>query len=262
MSRTPAASAPEELTNRLLADPDHTGLFLDFDGTLAPIVSDPQQSTMPERLRPVLEELAETFAVLAVVSGRPADFLIERVQVRGALLLGLYGLQEAMDGEVRARPEAAEWQPAVDQARRRLQEAFRGREGVYVEDKGLAVAVHYRNARQAREEVERLVRELAEATALHREPGKLVEELRPPVDWDKGAAVSAVADEHHLTVVAYVGDDLGDLVAFDVVGERGGLAAGVDHGEETPQQVRSAASVLFDGTEGVADWLESLAARS
>lgn len=256
-----AVGTPEELADRLLAAPGRTGLFLDFDGTLAPIVDDPEQSAMPERLRPALETLAGRLGVLGIVSGRPADFLIERVRVPGALLLGLYGLQEAVDGEVSPRPEAAQWQEAVDRARHELTQAFDGRDGLYVEDKGLAVAAHYRNAPEARQEVERLVGGLADETGLHREPGKQVEELRPPVDWDKGAAVGAVTDERELEVIAYLGDDLGDMAAFEVVRERGGVAAGVDHGEETPEELRATVSVLFEGTEAVADWLESLASR-
>jgi len=74
--------------------PDRAGLFLDFDGTLAPIVDDPTTSGMDAALGPVLRDLAATLGLVAVVSGRPAAFLADRVRADGVLRLGLYGLEE------------------------------------------------------------------------------------------------------------------------------------------------------------------------
>lgn len=243
------------------ADPSRAGLFLDFDGTLAPIVANPADSAMTPDLAPVLSDLAERLGLLAVVSGRPAAFLAARAGVRGVRLLGLYGLQEYVDGTVRARPEAAAWEAAVDDARDLLAARLAGLRGVTLEDKGLAVAVHWRNAADrgsAGRAVERLVRDVAAATGLAREPGKLVEELRPPVAWDKGAGVSALTRELGLETVAYVGDDRGDLAAFAAVRRLGGLAVAVDAGDETPAEVLEAADLLLHGTEGVAVWLTDL----
>jgi trehalose 6-phosphate phosphatase len=202
--------------------------------------------------------------VVAVVSGRPASFLGERVRIDGVRRLGLYGLQEWRDGEEVARPEAAVWQEAVDHAKARLASALDGMEGVHLEDKGLSVAVHWRNAPDrgaAEQAVTSAMAATAAATGLAREPGKLVDELRPPVDWDKGSAVRAVAAESGLGTVAYVGDDLGDLSAFAAVRELGGIAVAVDHGAETPQEVRDGAEVILDGPDAVADLLAQLRDR-
>ncbi|MDQ3974139.1 MAG: trehalose-phosphatase, partial [Actinomycetota bacterium] len=94
-------------------------------------------------------------------------------------------------------------------------------------------------------------------TGLASEPGKLVAELRPPVDWDKGAAVRALADELGLRTVAYVGDDRGDLAAFEAVRELDGIAVAVDHGPETPAELADAADVVL-GSDAVGDWLRGL----
>lgn len=255
---------PEELLDRCAQEPARLGLFLDFDGTLAPIVADPEQARMPDSLREPLATLARHLAVLAVVSGRPARVLAERVPVAGVRLLGLYGLEEWEAGEVRPHPEAARWADAVGEAKGGLERRFATAEGVFVEDKGLGVAVHWRNAPHpdtAGLEVVGAVEDLARRTGLAREPGKLVEELRPPVDWDKGAAVAAAAAETGLGEPVYIGDDLGDLTAFHSVHELGGLAVLVDHGEETPAALRAEADVVLHGTLAVGEWLGHLAGR-
>jgi len=133
--------------------------------------------------------------------------------------------------------------------------------GLRLEDKGLAVAVHWRGAPDedlAAAETAALVAEVGEATGLAREPGKLVEELRPPIDWDKGATVRSLAAERRLAEVCYVGDDRGDLAAFAAVRELGGVAVAVDHGRETPPGLLAQADVVVTGAEGVGGWLTAM----
>lgn len=252
-----------ELVAWLAAEPARSGLYLDFDGTLAPIVSDPRSSRMGEGVDSVLAELAIRLGLVAVVSGRPAAFLAERAAVPGVRLLGLYGLEEWRDGSLRVRPEVTRWHDKVVEATRRLAAAFAGVEGVYVEGKGLAVAVHWRNAADrvaAETAVIGVVAEIADATGLAREAGKFVEELRPPVAWDKGATVTATAAEANLARVTYIGDDLGDLPAFAAVRTLGGLAIVVDQGSETPGDLLAAADLRLAGSEAVSELLAALAA--
>lgn len=246
---------------RLVGDATGAGLCLDFDGTLSAIVDDPRESRLAAGVADVLDDLTGRLGTVAVVSGRPAAFLAERVPVPGARLLGLYGLQEWTDGGARPRPEAAEWAAAVADARDDVRQALRGLDGVYVEDKGLSVAVHWRNASDraaAEREVDLVLGALAAETGLQREPGKLVAELRPPVEWDKGACVHALVTELDLTTVVYVGDDLGDLVAFEAAHAHGGIAVAVDHGAETPAALLEAADAVLAGTDAVAAWLNRL----
>jgi trehalose 6-phosphate phosphatase len=237
-------------------------LCLDFDGTLAPIVTDPTMAALPDGLDAVLTRLGRGLGLLAIVSGRPATFLAERAGVPGVTLLGLYGLEEHRDGAVHPRPEAAAWQEKVDAAAATLAAAVGGLQGVWLERKGLAVGVHWRNApdRQAAEAVVgHLVTEVAAATGLAREPGKFVEELRPPVEWDKGSAVRAAAEGRDLDLVVYAGDDRGDLAGFAAAQALGGLAVAVDHGAETAEEVLSSADVVLEGTEALAGLLRGLA---
>ena len=94
------------------------------------------------------------------------------------------------------------------------------------------------------------------------EPGKLVEELRPPIDVDKGSAVAALIAAARPAAVAYAGDDLGDIAALRAVHDAGGYALVVDHGVETDPQLLELADQVFAGTDGFADWLADLAERT
>lgn len=254
---------PDDLIQDIATAPASAGLVLDFDGVLAPIVDDPATSAMTEGLDEVIEVLGRRLAVVAIVSGRPANFLGDRAAIPGVRLLGLYGTEEWRDGGPVARPEAAAWQPALDDARDRFALALAGHPGVVMEDKGLAVALHWRNAedrKAAADFVGSLVADVAADTGLAREPGKFVEELRPPVEWDKGSSVKALAAEFDLRTVIYAGDDRGDLPAFAAARELGGHALVVEHGGETPDDVRAVADVILDGVDAMREWLTDVAA--
>ncbi|AXV06842.1 Trehalose-6-phosphate phosphatase [Euzebya pacifica] len=233
---------------------DRACLVLDFDGTLAPIVSDPATSAMPDSTRTVLASLVGRVGRLAIVSGRPAGFLAERVGVDGAELVGLYGLERVVDGSVEPDPRVAPYLDALAAAKVAMGEEVARWEGAELEDKGRAFAVHWRRAADrdaAAVALEAMARRVAGELAV--EDGKMVVELRPPVAADKGTAVALLADG--FDDVCFAGDDLGDLPAFAEVRSRGGLAVAVDHGEETDPRVRAAADVVVDGTAGFADWL-------
>lgn len=254
---------PDELRNRIAHDPEGTGLVLDFDGTLAPIVADPPAARITPGLSAPLRLLAQRLAVVAVVSGRPASFLGEHVDVEGVRLLGVYGTEEWQGGRAVARAGAAAWEPALDLARDRLTAALAGHPGLLLEDKGLAVAVHWRNADNrdgAGAFVEQVAADIVADTGLVQEPGKFVLELRPGLDWDKGSSVRALAEEMNLRYVVYGGDDRGDLAAFAAARAAGGSVIAVDHGAETAAEVRDAADVVVGGTEALARWLHDLAA--
>lgn len=250
---------------RLSADPAHTGVLLDFDGTLAPIVADPTDSGAAADTLDALGRLADRLAVVAVISGRSAAFLVERVPVPGVRRLGLYGVEEAdADGTVRARPEAEAWRGQVELAQQRLGAVAAEVDGAWVEDKGLSVAVHWRSAADhaaAEAVLAPAVAELADRLGLAREPGKLVDELRPPVDWDKGAVVIELAEAAGLAEVAYAGDDRGDLSALRAAVRLGGLAIVVEHGAETPAALREIADVRVDGVAALSRLLVGLAQR-
>jgi trehalose 6-phosphate phosphatase len=186
-------------------------------------VADPEKARLLDGIPELLEPLAQRFAAVALVSGRPAAYLAEHAEARGVRYLGLYGLQEIHDGQVQVDPRLEAARPAVVAAAKALQEAAAVRDsGAWLEDKEFAVAVHTRRIADPDRwagPIDQAVRQIAEQHALEVIPGKLVWELRPAVPADKGDAVRRVVAESGARVVVMVGDDLGDLPAFAAVSE-------------------------------------------
>jgi trehalose 6-phosphate phosphatase len=247
----------------LAADPGRSGLVLDFDGVLAPIVADPTASAMPDRVAKSLARLAGGLGLVAVISGRPVGFLEDRVKAPGVPLLGSYGMEQSFDGAREIAPAAEEWLGQVRQAGQRLRELLADVPGIRIEEKSVSVAAHWRQApdrEAAADQVRRAAARVSEETGLRVEPGKLVEELRPPISVDKGSAITALLAAHaDLTAFAYAGDDLGDIPALRAASAAGGYALVIDHGAETDPRLLELADETFAGTEAFADWLAKLA---
>jgi trehalose 6-phosphate phosphatase len=169
------------------------------------------------------------------------------------------------DGRLALAPEAQAWLPAVAEARREVGAELGGRPGIRIEAKPASVAAHWRQApdhARAADLVRHAAERAAAQTGLRIEAGKLVIELRPPIDVDKGSAVAALIAAARPTAIAYAGDDLGDIPALRVVREAGGYALVVDHGAETDPRLLAVADEVFPGTPGFADWLAALAAAA
>lgn len=237
----------------LVRDPGQSALCLDFDGTLAPIVADPAGARPLPGAPELLARLAARFALVAVISGRPVDFLAHALgSPAGVRLFGLYGLGQVGPD---ARPWAAAIADAVDEARD-LAPA-----GVYVEPKGLTVTLHWRQAPDAGPWVTAFAARQEQQRGLRVYPGRLSLELRPPLDVDKGTVLRSLTTG--MAAVAVFGDDLGDLPAFaaaaDMVahGVAAVRVAVVD--EETAPEVTAEADVVVRGPDGALALLEQLA---
>ncbi len=245
----------------LCEHPADAALFVDFDGTLAPIVDDPAAARSLDGATEVLAALARRFGLVAVVSGRPVAFLLKALDhPHGVAMAGLYGMEAASPGgAVETRPDAAAWRPVVDEVTRLAQaEAAPGAE---VEPKGLTVTLHWRR-HPAAEGWSRSFCERATArTGLVVQPGRMALELRPPVAGDKGTVVRALARGH--AAVACFGDDLGDLPAFAALAELAGTGVAVARvavvDAESPPEVALAADLVVEGPEGALDLLARLA---
>jgi trehalose 6-phosphate phosphatase len=255
-----ARLSPEQVAGRA----DRTALCLDYDGTLAPIVDDPEAAAPLPGTPELLGRLAGRFAAVALVSGRPAAWLAGRAAAPGVRYLGLYGLEEIVDGRVVVASEAEQVRPAVLAALRELRaDPTVTAAGAYVEDKGLSVGVHLRRVADPGRwagPIEAAARDAATRRGLRAEPGKLVWELRPAVDFDKGDAVRRVVAEASAEAVVMAGDDRGDLVAFRAVEElaASGLAALriAVRSAESPPELLELADLTVQGPEGLRDLLE------
>lgn len=250
----------------LLADPTAALLGLDFDGTLAPIVPDPDAARAHPAVAGLLARLAADGVQVAVVTGRPAATAVEYAgiaDVPGVVVLGHYGLERWEAGELAAPEDLA----GVEEVRRRvplLLTELAAPEGTYVEDKGAAIAVHTRRTADPAGAFDALrvpLSRLAEETGLALEPGRYVLELRP-AGGDKGDALRSLVAERAPKVVAFVGDDLGDLAAYDAVDElraTGTPGLLVCSGSTEVTALAERADLVVDGPDGVVALLTAVA---
>jgi trehalose 6-phosphate phosphatase len=262
---------PAELAGhaaRLARRAREVALCLDFDGTIAPIVDDPEAARPPPGVVELLGRLATRYAAVALISGRPATYLAEHVGAPRVRYLGLYGLQEIRDGRVQVDPRLEAARPAVLAAAEELRgHAAITASGAHLEDKQYAVAVHTRRVPDPdrwADAIDRAVLEVADRHGLEVIRGRQVWELRPAVRSDKGDAVRRVVAETGARAVVVVGDDLGDLPAFAAVTRlvaegRDGLRVAV-RSAEAPPELLAAADLVVEGPEGVLEFLERLAA--
>ena len=173
-----------------------TGVFCDFDGSLSPIVDDPERARAVRGAGRALHALARHFAVVAVVSGRPVSFLTRRLHARGVRLFGIYGIEERVGRTLKVLPEVSAARASVDRAAQRLRRDLGGEQGVFVEHKGLAVSVHFRRARDpdgAMARAESIVDAAAAEEGLAQTTrGRLVLEVGPRVSVDKGEVVRSL----------------------------------------------------------------------
>jgi trehalose 6-phosphate phosphatase len=190
----------QDALTRLAEDPSSAALFLDVDGTLAPIVVRPELAEVPDETRAEVQRLAGRYALVACVSGRTGEDVQRLVGVEGVVYVGVHGLELA--------PEAERWRDAL--------RPFAEGDWPWLEDKGLTVALHWREAPDdgaAHAELG-LVAEQARAAGLDVRWGRKVLELRPPVAADKGTAVQSLLEERSLRRGLYAGDDTTDLDGF------------------------------------------------
>jgi trehalose 6-phosphate phosphatase len=242
--------------------PTTTAVFLDYDGTLAPIVLDPAEARPLAGVAEVLSALATRFGCVAVVSGRPARFLADAFGgVDGVHFVGLYGMEQVTgDGTVEVASEVDPWLPVVSEVAA-VAEA-EAPTGVEIERKGATVTVHWRSNPGAAPWAERFAAAAAARSGLTAQPGRMALELRPPIDSDKGSVVRDLSGPFE--AVWFFGDDYGDLPAFgalDDLASRGKMVVRVAAADdESPPEVAAAADVVVPGPVGVLELLRRLAA--
>lgn len=232
-------------------------VFLDYDGTLTPIVEDPAAATLDDSMREVIARLADACPT-AVVSGRDLDDVRAMVDLDGIHYAGSHGFDILTEDGERVQ-RAQDHLPALDAAEDTLRERLDGLAGVEVERKRFAIAVHHRRAEQgAADDVAEAVEDVI-GDGLRKSGGKEIVEVRPDVDWDKGKALLWLLTTLDLdrpdVVPFYVGDDVTDEDAFRAIADDGlGL---VVRGED--DQRPTAADYAFADTDEARTFLEGLA---
>eukprot|EP00656_Telonema_subtile_P012797 TRINITY_DN16469_c0_g1_i3.p1 TRINITY_DN16469_c0_g1~~TRINITY_DN16469_c0_g1_i3.p1 ORF type:complete len:1065 (-),score=254.94 TRINITY_DN16469_c0_g1_i3:64-3258(-) len=204
--------------------------FLDYDGTLTPIVSSPELATLSEEAREVVRNLAQKFPT-AIVTGRTKATAHGFVQIDDLWYAGSHGFDIGRGLSDFGYSVASSYQPALLEAQEELQKRLGEISGMLIEDNTFSISVHYRNVSETdRPVVEAAVMEvLSTRPMLRKTDGKMVYELRPSVDWHKGKAVEwlleVITDDFpNMEIVPiYIGDDVTDEDAFRVLGPLGGI---------------------------------------
>ena len=247
---------------RLARRAAEVAVCLDFDGTIAPIVEDPAAARPLPGMVDLLGPLADRYAAAAIVSGRPATYLASHAAAPGVRYLGMYGLEEIVEGRVQVDPRLEAARPAVEAAREELAgDPAVTASGAHLEDKRYAVAVHTRRVAEPGRwagPIGQAAARIAAGHGLEVVPGRMVWELRPQVHSDKGDAVRRVVAESGAGALVVAGDDLGDLPGFAVAAELGGGLRVVAGSAEAPAELLDAADLVVDGPEGVRELLEHL----
>lgn len=235
-------------------------VFLDYDGTLTPIVDDPDAAVLSAPMRATVEALAERWPV-AILSGRDRSDVEARVGVSDVFYAGSHGLDIAGRGLRRRPPEAEQAIPEVERAHAWLRERVGDIPGVRLERKRFSLAVHHRGVAdpEAVLAIERAVAAVHARLHLRLRTGKRVLELVPDVDWDKGRALRWMLDvrgmDPRCTFPIHVGDDETDEDAFAALA---GTGAGIRVGRPV---AASLADWSVRGPDEVAEllaWLEGL----
>ena len=220
-------------------------VFLDYDGTLTPIVPRPEDAVLAPEMRQHLKELAAQCFV-AVISGRDLKDVQNLVGLQNLYYAGSHGFDiDGPKGEHLEHQSGKPFLPALDRAETSLRDRLEEKiPGVQVERKKFSIAVHYRRAAEGNvREVEGVVDQvLAEGSGLRKTSGKKIFELQPDIDWHKGKALLWLLEQlgmNRTTVLPfYLGDDVTDEDAFKVLTDRGiGIAVQEDartHGSPVP----------------------------
>jgi trehalose 6-phosphate phosphatase len=233
-----------DLVARLAEAPDRAAILLDVDGTLAPIAPRAEDAAVPEDAREELSRLVGRYALVACISGRTGEDARRLVAVEGVRYVGSHGLELA--------PEAERWRAEIH--------SFASGVDWPVEDKGLTVSFHYRQAEDEAAALEYLeeVADRARAVGLLPRFGRKVLEIRPPVHADKGTAIRKLLDESGLSRALYAGDDTTDLDAFRALD---GLELGVRvavSSDEAPADLVRSADLVVDSPAGLLELLKRL----
>ena len=265
-------SKPYQAQLDTLLNKKRIGLVCDFDGTLSPIVSHPDQAQITPKNKKYLEFLQHHLALLAFISGRGAGDLHKRAGISNAVYVGNHGLERWEKGVIRVHPEAQPYRQAMDST---LQ-AIRAHHvpGMFIEDKGVTLSVHYRQTDNPALVGERLyapMAQIAEENKIALFRGRMVFEFRPPIQADKGTAFRSLVEEYQLDGAVYLGDDTTDIAALNMARmlRKQGLCYALGGGVNspgTPESVKLASDFLVETVSGVEEllayWVKFIKASS
>lgn len=236
---------------------ERVGLITDMDGTISPIVAIPSEAKPTEKNRELLQELHQTLALVAVVSGRAVEDVRQRVNLPELVYVGNHGLERWQNGRLVPSPQAKAYRPNLEAAMQALRPQLS--EGIWIEDKQVTLSIHYRHAKNPEATAKTfssILANIATQNDLKLFQGRMIFELRPPLDIDKGTVFKHLVEEFSLDAALYLGDDTTDADALKMaqhlrqMGDCYALAIGIES-DETPEAVLNYSDVLASSVSDV-----------
>lgn len=240
------------------------GLVTDVDGTISPIVDDPDAAQVTPRNRELLHSLRAHLTLVAVISGRTVTDVRNKVNVPGLVYIGNHGLEWWVNNRVERSPDVQQYRPAIEAALHLLQ--AEQVEGMFIENKDATLSVHYRttpNPHTVETTFFPIVKRIATEHGLKVFKGRMVFELRPPIAINKGSAFRQIVEQYQLDAALYLGDDTTDADALTMArqlrqeGSCHALGMAV-LSEDTPDVVRESADLSLSGVADVEAFLSWL----
>ncbi len=236
------------------------GVISDFDGTLSPFVTRPQDALISPATARALDRLHDRVSVIALVSGRAVADLRSRFPRDWLVYYGNHGMDFWHEGRVETVPLAQRWVEPLQKLLKEFGEP--DLPGVILENKGVTASVHYRlaqNPAEARQSLYEMLHPLCARYGLALSEGQFVWEIKPPVKLTKGTAAQAVVHEYRLDSVLFLGDDLTDVDAMralkrfadDPQRDLLALSVGILH-SSTPPEITQHADLFAEGVDDTA----------
>jgi trehalose 6-phosphate phosphatase len=249
-------------------------LFLDYDGTLTPIVARPEMAVLSSQARKILKQIGcHSLFKLAIISGRSLSEVKTLLGLENIAYAGNHGLEiecpphycqeRSPETTTFIHPIATEFQPRLERLEQRLRKRLADIDGIVMQNKGLTLSVHYRLAEETTVKIiKQLFFEAIECAdakdKLQVTEGKKVLEVRPPIDWNKGKAIEWLLEIYGTpgSLPIFAGDDVTDEDGFEVLHRVGGISIFV--GEDNAS---SAADYYLGSPKQLYHWLGKLLER-
>lgn len=233
------------------------GIITDMDGTLSHIVNDPDAAQITPKNLDLLNQLSQKLSLVAVVSGRAVNDVVEKINLPNVVYIGNHGMEHWQNGQAVVTPEIADTRPRIESAINELK--LQLPEGMWIEDKQVTLSIHYRNTdnpSQIATSFKPIVTHIATKNNLSAFDGHMIFEIRPQVEINKGTAFRHLVQEHHLDTAFFIGDDVTDVDAFIMAKQLretknyDAYAVGVES-DDTPPSVSDNADMMVSGVSDV-----------
>jgi len=240
----------------------HLLLFLDYDGTLTPIVKNPDKAILSPKTRNLLKSLTKKKSItVSIVSGRGLKKIKSLVGIKGLQYAGCHGLEISSKVNGYAFSHIKKYLPLIKDIKKGLAKQLRKVDGAQIEDKGIVLALHYRRVpkatiAQVKQIFDKVTKPYIESKRIRIGKGKKVLEVRPSVDWNKGKyclyLLNNLKKRYKNLLPVYIGDDETDEAAFRALKQKG-ITIFVKGEKKT-----SSAKYYLSSTEEVVDFLKLL----